>query len=129
MAQSTPLYSPVTLLSGTLTNDTERAVVLDCTKQDKVTLHVRFAPHAPLAFTNILTVMKGIDTSQFDTNNARTIEFGDSGSVTAGNHYSWTTNLTADGCGYLLIVSTNYLRGTGNMTNYVLGYGVKIRAP
>jgi hypothetical protein len=124
-AQTQPVYSPITLLSATITNSaiiSPTNIVLDIRKQQDVAVQMLVTASGTCNSNVICTFKRSVDGVTYDGGGTPvTITLNDTTPVPV------LTNLLGYGAGYIKLTSINNASDVTNIT-FVLKYGLKIGA-
>ena len=102
--------------------------VIDCRHQDKVTMQFiqQYDKSTNTVTTTQLCLARSVDGVNYDTTANQLIAFTPNGSTAAVAY----TNLSSVGCGYIKVLwVTNNAQSGSNLTNFTIGYGVKMSSP
>ena len=120
----TVAQSPATLATLVTTNYATPPLI-PCGKQQNVFLMFSFNQSAASTSNVVYSLSKSVDGLNFDTNNEITVTIASQGTT----RVNYGTNLNTGGAGYLRIDSIANATALTTMTNYGVGYGVKMSAP
>jgi hypothetical protein len=111
---------PATLAAASSTN-LATSIVMDCRKQDKVAVQVKFTLSNTATTNTIYTFARSLDGSNYDTANTFVWAVPQNGTTTV----IASTNIDMAGYGYLKLVTIDNRDDNGVLTNSLIKYAIK----
>jgi hypothetical protein len=129
-AQVGPLYVNQVLYSGTFTNANQAVTninaVADVGKQGVLAVQVSYVYNESQATNRIyIPFFYSVDGVNYETTPRGFFTITNNGS----SRMTFSTNLSVEGFGYVKFLNITNWATTGQITNIVLSYGIKIGAP